>query len=234
MRLWNKSSRYWIHKAQAQQPLPAIERSAPGGGVAAAPAAPVVIPEAPSAPTLNLQMPSVSIDITPIPGPMQTPTLNATRSSATAEIKQSAVTNPESHSTSPVPSSQITTPVVGTKRTREHDDDPSVASLEPPAKRRLPVIGGERCPPFVLHNGLYEIKPKVPKFFPLPPTLQQREFVQKTLGGVWRYAKTLHQQSISSATPKPRSGVAPRSTDLFVKVDEQGLIEDVSLIARSK
>ncbi|KAF1848772.1 uncharacterized protein K460DRAFT_375557 [Cucurbitaria berberidis CBS 394.84] len=210
VRLWNKTHSYWVRKAQEQQELPAIQRSAP--------VVPAVAPPLP-APILTVQVPS-AVEIAPVPSPVPA-------SIPTAPVPSSANTIPvASRSPSPVLSSQNIPPTSGSKRARNNDEEPSVASLEPPAKRRRPVIGGERCPPFVLHNGLHETEPGVSTYFEFPPTLQQREFVQKTLGGTWRYAKTLHQSPINSVLPKPRSGIPPRSIDLFVKLDEAGIIQD--------
>ncbi|KAJ4374840.1 hypothetical protein N0V83_001918 [Neocucurbitaria cava] len=229
--LWNKCRGHWIRKARSQQPIPAIHRSAPfAPGAPVAPVAPVVpaapvagalpnIPQPPPAINLTTHVPTASIDIAPIAAPIYISTLNVPLPSGIIEVIPSAGTinssprSPLNASSSPTASSKS-----GTKRTRESNEDRDIASLEPPAKRHKPAIGGERCPPFVLHNERKSY---------LPPTLQQREFIEKTLGGgIWRYAKTIHQPLIDRWPPKPRSGIPRVSTYLFVKIDDQNVIQD--------
>jgi hypothetical protein len=103
------------------------------------------------------------------------------------------------------------------KRSREEFEDAEEgAVIEPPAKRRLLRNGGERRAPFVLHN--------TPPHATISPTKEQREHIQAALGGNWRFAKTLYQQSASQGGK--RWGFPARSTYLFVKVDEAGVILD--------
>jgi hypothetical protein len=127
----------------------------------------------------------------------------------------------------PVPAATIEV-VPGTKRFRvESEDLEELASIQPPAKRRIPAVGGERWPSFILPKDASSaggIARTEWENVLLPPTREQREHIQKTLGGNWRFAKTLHQHSLGRGGSK--WGFPARSTFLFVQLDEAGVIVD--------
>jgi hypothetical protein len=146
--------------------------------------------------------PAIAVPIVPPPSPPTSrpvPTLVVPVSSATIEV------------------------VPGAKRLRDDTDNlVDLASSQPPSKRRLPIIGGDRWPSFILPKDISSATGNTthdPEIVLLPPTLEQREHIQKQLGGNWRYAKTLHQYSLGQGGSK--WGFPARSTFLFVGLTTQ-------------
>lgn len=111
---------------------------------------------------------------------------------------------------------------VSTKRPRE--DQIGDGENERLAKRHLPAMGGERCPQFVYHNDPHS---ETMVHF-LCPARQQRLAIQERLGGNWRFAKTFQQPILSEYSMGSKVGIAAVSSFLFVKLNEDGVIEDVS------
>ena len=121
----------------------------------------------------------------------------------------------------------------GTKRWREGDSHDLPLDLDRPAKRRLTDIGGERCPQFVLYNEVVG-KGRSEDCRNLPPAREQRRFFQASLGGNWHFAKTLSQRPTREPRQGSKAGVRDVSTYLFAKVNDVGVIEEVSLLSHPR
>ncbi|KAF2134925.1 kinase-like protein [Dothidotthia symphoricarpi CBS 119687] len=205
--LWNKSRRaYWIGLAQAVHPAPTIVRTVPA--VVAQASGPVsLLPPTPPPPPPPPPPPSILV--VPV-------------ASGTTVIDPAPTLRPEDE---PQPANlPVTSPA---KRRYENRDDPNIAPWEPPAKRLRPDVGGERRPPFVLHNHFEKNKDAhLTRSLYLAPTREQREYIQQTLGDGWRYAKTLSQNDLVLADFRPRQGFPTKSVFLFVKLDDNSIIED--------
>ncbi|OAL51736.1 hypothetical protein IQ07DRAFT_507072 [Pyrenochaeta sp. DS3sAY3a] len=227
IKAWNKSSKhYWLQLARNTQPLPTVLRptwTPPAPPAQAAPAAPALPPPvAPAPQPSTTTAPALSIDITTVetvPAPPVPPTLSLIIPIPSG-ISQTTPISPVVGIASALADAVNHIAHVSTKRPRE--DQSGDEENERPAKRHLPAMGGERCPQFVYHNDPHSET----KVHFLHPARQQRLAIQERLGGNWRFAKTFQQPLLSDYSMGSKVGIAPVSSFLFVKLNEDGVIED--------
>ncbi|RMZ65996.1 g2-specific kinase nima [Pyrenophora seminiperda CCB06] len=240
IKLWSRKTREkWIRRAQASQPLPYIHR-------------PTQTVRPPEVLTLVAPIPAGTVSIAPIDMPRQDPTLvppivDATRSKEPVNIPPPIPLN----LVTPALGTVGTLPIVRTssssnKRQRDldpinplvDDEQPAInkkrkvhdpSNLQHLAKTHLTDTGGERCPQFVLYNDVQD-KYETGVFKALPPCKEQRQFIQKTLGGQWRFCKTLRQSSTRLPNGESRAGFPEISMFLFAKINDAGIIEERAVI----